>query len=97
MEAKEYLEQLKLLGVKIHNLQQEKRELLESFGNISSPDMSKERVAGGNATSDAAFVDLIIKKMGIEVETNLSINDYYDLKHIIIGQIHNLQNANHIK
>lgn len=97
MTAKEYLGQLESLDVKIHHEIQEKKALWESLGSISSPDFSKERVSGGNVTSDAAFVNKICKIFELEAEIEQGTNDYYDLKHTIIGQIHDLQNLNHIK
>ena len=91
------LGQLESLDVKIHHKIQEKKALWESLGSISSPDFSKERVSGGNVTSNAAFVNKICKIFELEAEIEQGTNDYYDLKHTIIGQIHNLQSLNHIK
>lgn len=97
MTAKEYLSQLETMNIKIKHLLDEKQDLYSSLMSISSIDYSKDRVSGGNVSSDAVFVNKIIHMITLEEKINKNIDEYADLKHTIIGQIHNLQSLNHIK
>lgn len=97
MTAKEYLDQLKTLNAKIEQLLTEKKKIRESLTSLSSIDYSKDRVAGGNISSNAAFVHKVERILDLEKEIDDQTDKYVDLKQKIIGQIHSLQNANHIK
>ena len=68
MTARKYLEQLESLNAKIEQLLIEKRQICESLTSISSIDYSKDRVAGGNISSDAAYVHKVNRKIEIEKE-----------------------------
>ncbi len=97
MTPKEYLQQLQRADVIIQQRIQEKEELRAALTGISSPDFTKERVQGGNALSDGGVSKKVIKLIGFEMEIDKLIDDYSILKHRIIGQIHNLNNADQIK
>lgn len=97
MTAKEHLGQIIVLNAKINQKLQEKTELRASLTSISSPDFSKERVQGGSPSSDPVFAKRIIKLISLEEEIDEMLDELVDKKHLIIGQIHSLGNANHIK
>jgi len=97
MTAEEYLKQLQALKVRVDQLQKEKARLRQSLTSLSSIDYSKDRVSGGMVSSDASYANKIMRILEIDEEINNHAAEYNDLRNKIVGQIHNLQNANHIK
>lgn len=95
MTAKEYLQQLQRLDIMINHKIQEKADLKASLTYLSSPNLSQERVQGGEPIRDARFTKKSIKLISLEQEIDETIDEFVDLKHKIIVQIHRLQNSNH--
>lgn len=97
MTAREYLQQIQKADVIINQRIQEKADLRRSLISISAPDISRERVQGGKLQGDKGYSQKVVKLIDLETEIDGLIDDYVDLKHKIIGEIHGLQKAEHIK
>lgn len=90
MTAKEYLQQLQKVDMVIGQMLQEKVELQAALTNISSPDMSQERVQGGKLPGETGYSQKIIRLVDLETEIDNLISDYSSLRYKIICQIHDL-------
>jgi len=96
LKAKEYLQQLQKADVIINQRIQEKADLWTRVTSIGSFDYSKDRVQT-SSSGDASFVKVINRMLDLENEIDRLIDDYIDLKHKIIGEIHDLNYADQIK
>ena len=96
MTAKEYLRQLHKADVIINQRIQEKTDLRARLSSIGSFDYSKERVQT-SLPERAGYEKQIAKIIELEKEIDRLIDEYIDLKHKIIGQIHELRNERHIE
>ena len=96
MTAKEYLRQLHKADVIINQRIQEKTYLRARLSSIGSFDYSKERVQT-SLPEGAGYEKQIAKIIELEKEIDRLIDEYIDLKHKIIGQIHELRNERHIE
>lgn len=95
MTAKEYLKQLHKADVIISQRIKEKDDLRTMSTSIGSFDYSKERVQT-SPPSSAPHEDFVNKAVDLENEINRLIDDYIDLKHKIIGQIHGLHDVRYV-
>lgn len=95
MEAKEYLKQLESLNVKINNKKKELDELRQLAQSTGGFDYSAERVQT-SPTSDI-LEKKVLKYVYLEQEINTEIDQFIDLKHKIINEIHTLTNNTYIK
>ncbi len=95
-QAKEYLQQLHKADTIIGQRIREKNELRARLSNIGSLDYSRERVRT-STRGRAGYEQQIIKIVDLENEIDCLIDAYDDLRHKIIGQIHDLNNADQIK
>ena len=91
MTAKEYLQQLHKADVIINQRIQEKADLRARLSSIGSFDYSKERVQTSLPERQIARI------IDLENEIDSLIDDYVDLKHKIIGEIHNMKKPDHIR
>ena len=96
MTAKEHLRQLHKADVIINQRIQEKTDLRARLSSIGSFDYSKERVQT-SLPEGAGYEKQIAKIIELEKEIDRLIDEYIDLKHKIIGQIHELRNERHIE
>lgn len=96
MTAKEYLQQLHKMDVFINQRNQEKADLRARLSSIGSIDYTKERVQT-SLSGGASYEQQIIRIIDLENEIDSLINDYVDLKHKIISEIHDLNNTDQIK
>lgn len=96
MTAKEYLQQLHKASVIIDQRVQEKTDLRARLSGIGSVDYSKERVQTG-FPGGARYEREIIRIIDLENEIDCLLDEYVELKHKIIGQLHDLNNADQIK
>ena len=96
MTAKEYLRQFHKADVIINQRIQEKTDLRARLSSIGSFDYSKERVQT-SLPEGAGYEKQIAKIIELEKEIDRLIDEYIDLKHKIIGQIHELRNERHIE
>lgn len=96
MTAKEYLQQLHRADVIINQRIQEKADLRARLSSIGSFDYSKERVQT-SLPGSASYEQQIIRIIDLENEIDRLIDEYVDLKHKVIGEIHDLNNADQIK
>lgn len=92
MQAKQYLQELKRLDTCIHQRLQEKQSLYDS--TVGAVRTDKERVQA-SANADA-LPNLIARIETLEKEIDRQIDDYIQLKHRIINQIHGLGNEAYI-
>jgi len=92
MQAKQYLQELKRLDTCIHQKQQEKQSLYDS--TVGAVRTDKERVQA--STSADALPNLIARIETIEQEIDRQLDDYIQLKHRMINQIHGLDNEAYI-
>ena len=96
MTAKEYLQQLHKADVIINQRIQEKADLRARLSSIGSFDYSKERVQT-SLPEGAGYERQIARIIDLENEIDSLIDDYVDLKHKIIGEIHNMKKPDHIR
>ena len=96
MTAKEYLQQLYKADVVIKQRIQEKADIRARLSSIGSFDYTKERVQT-SLLAGAGYEREIVKLIDLENEIDRLIDTYVDLKHKIIGEIHNLRKPDHIK
>lgn len=94
MKAKEYLQQLKRLDTLIDQKIKELDEL-RSMSTVGAVDYSTERVQSSHS-QDAPFVRIVYKMIELEEEINAEIDNFVDIKHLIINQIHTLKNLDYI-
>jgi len=97
VNAKEYLSQLNQLDTMINQRIKEKDSIRSYLSDLSAVEFAQEKVQGGKLPGETGFTEKVIRLIDLETEIDRLIDDYVDLKHKIIGQIHNLNNANHIK
>ena len=95
MNAKEYLQQVKALDVKIKQKIEEKEDLLRRARSISAIDYSKEK-GRTISSSEAAFAKMTDRACDLEIEINREIDEFVNLKHAIINRIQQLADANEI-
>lgn len=96
MTAKEYLQQLRKADVVINQRVQEKADLLARLSSIGSFDYTRKRVQT-SLPEGAGYERQIARIIDLENEIDSLINDYVDLKHKIIGQLHDLNNIDQIR
>lgn len=97
MNAKEYLSQLSRLDAIINQRIKEKSSIRRYLADLSAAAISQEKVQGGSLPEETGFTEKVIKMIDLETEIDRMIDEYVDLKHKIIGKIHGLGNASHIK
>lgn len=95
MTAKEYLQQLESLNIKINNKQKELDDLRLIAQSTGGFDYSAEKVQT-SPTGDT-LEKKVVKCVYLEQEINDEIDQYVNLKHKIINQIHALTNPAYIQ
>ena len=96
MTAKEYLQQLHKADVVIKQRIQEKEDIRARLSSIGSFDYAKDRVQT-STSGDAPYVKQLEKIIDLENDINRLFAEYIDMKHRVIGQLHDLNNADQIK
>ena len=97
MTPKEYLTQIRTLGLLIDQRQKELDRLHEQkFGAVSGIDYSKIPVKGSRRVG-ASFEQAAIKTLDLTAEIAGLIMEYTDLKHKIIGEIQSLDRPEYIQ
>lgn len=96
MTAKEYLQQLQRADVIINQRIQEKADLHSKLFSVRGFDYTKERVQM-TLPVGSGYEREIVKLIDLENEIDSLIDAYVDLKHKIIGEIHNLRKPDYIK
>ena len=95
MKAKEYLQQLKLLDVKIDQKLKQVGDLRQMAQATGALDYSKDMVqtsAFGDSMSNA-----VIRYLSLEEEVDQQIDQFVDLKNQIINQIQALKDVNYVQ
>lgn len=95
MKAKEYLQQLKLIDVKIDQKLKQVGDLRQMAQATGALDYSKDRVqtsASGDSLSNA-----VIRYLSLEEEIDQQIDQFVDLKNQIINQIQALKDVNYVQ
>ena len=95
MKAKEYLLQIEVLQAKIEQKQQRAKEYRDLAMCSGGFDYSKERVQTSNLGGQ--IENPVIRYVALEAEINENIQMLQLRKDKITDEIHNLDNANHIK
>lgn len=88
MTAKEYLSQIRLLDRKIDQRIEEAAELRQIAVGLRSPELKNDAVQ--TSPSGDPIGSAVGRYLDIEAEVNAMIDRYIDLKHKIIGEIHEL-------
>lgn len=96
MNAKEYLQQVKVLDVRIKQKIEEKEDLLRRARNISAVDYSREK-RQTVSSNEAAFAKITDRVCDLETEINSEIDEFVNLKHTIINRIHELSDSRHVE
>ena len=95
MTVKEYLNQIKLLDMKIDQRIQEAAELRMIAFGIRSPDLNGERV---QISPDPDAKSIIIHRyIQMEEQINRMIDEFVDEKHKIIGEIQQIEDPRYSK
>lgn len=92
-KAKAYLNQIKALDIRIQRRQQEVEELRAAAMSIGSLNLNPDRVKKTSPDPDP-LASKISKYVDMENEINDMIDELIDLKHLVIGQIEKLEDAN---
>lgn len=93
MNAKQYLKQAYRLNELIKSNQDELNALRESATSISGIDYSKDKVQSSKSSSDAGFVNIVMKIVEIENSINDDIAMCISLKNEIRTVINNIQDV----
>ena len=95
MTAKAYLNQIRILDLKINQKIQERDSLKAMAAGNSSPVLSKDKVqTSGSGDKMSRTVD---KYVDMEIEIDRMIDQFVDLRDKIINQIHGLNDARYIE
>ena len=84
MKSKEYLQQLKLLDMKIDQKLKQKEDLRQITQATGALDYSKDRVQ--TSSSGDTLSNAVIKYLSLEEEIDRQIDQFVDLKNQIINQ-----------
>lgn len=95
MGAKEYLKQLKLLDIQIKQKVEELESLKSAVAGLSGVDYTKDPVMTSRP-GEASYVRTVNRMVDLSAEINREIDDFADKKHLIIGQIQGLGNAEEV-
>ena len=95
MKSKEYLQQLKLLDMKIDQKLKQKEDLRQITQATGALDYSKDRVQ--TSPSGDALSNAVIKYLSLEEEIDRQIDQFVDLKNQIINQIQGLKDVNYVQ
>lgn len=90
------MQQLRKADLIISQRIQEKADLRARLSSIGSFDYAKDRVQT-SVSNDASYVRQIEKIIDLENDIDSLINEYTDLKHRIIGQLHDLNSIDQIR
>lgn len=97
MSAKEYLQQLYRVDTIISQKVSEKEEIRKVIKNTAHCDISLKNEYAGNTCSESGHEEKIDRLIALEDDIDKMLDGFVNLKHKIICQIHDLNNANHIK
>lgn len=92
-KAKEYLEQIRILDVRIKIKTKELNELKNDMYDISAVNISEERVK--SSIQNKGF-DKVDSSIDLEREIKQQIDNLVHLRHKTIDEIQNLNNVNYI-
>lgn len=95
MKAKEYLQQLKLLDVKIDQKLKQAGDLRQMAQATGALDYSKDRVQ--TSPSGDSMSNAVIRYLSLEEEVDRQIDQFVDLKNQIINQIQALKDVNYVQ
>lgn len=91
MNAKSYLDQIRMLDKRIDRKIEEKKYLMSIAEGVKSPGMDPNKVQSSinlHKTEEA-----ITRYVDMEAEINQMIDEYIDLRHRIIDEIHELNDT----
>lgn len=95
MTTKEYLNQIRLLNLKIDQKMEEKADLMSrAFGN-HSPTLTKDKIQ--SSISGDRMSSTIDKYVDLEKEIDALIDKYVDKRDLIINQIHQLEDPRYVE
>jgi len=89
MTAKEYLSQIKLLDRKIEQRIQQAEELRRIAYGLRSPEIKQDAVQ--TSPEGDPIGNAVIRYVDVETEIDTMVDRYVNLKHKIIGEIHELE------
>lgn len=92
MTAKQYLSQLRTLDTKINQMQEE-LYMLRCAAERTTP--AQDTLSGGSGGSDRVG-NISARMSDLDIEINERIDELVDLRHMIIGQIHTLDDDRYI-
>lgn len=95
MIAKEYLQQIRIIDIKIKQRQREYEDLCKKRFCIGSFDYSSDRIQ--KSSDGQGYTKIINKIVDLKIEINKEIDRFYDLKHKIIGEIQQLEKPEQIE
>lgn len=93
--AKEYLSQIKTLDSKIRRKQQEARELRDAALSLGSTQPDPDRVRSASPDPDP-MASQVGRYVDIQKEVQAMIIELMELKHLIIGQIADLNKSDYM-
>ena len=96
MTAKEYLRQIKLLDEKIKHRMQEQEEIRQMAMSTGALTYDADKVQT-SLSGDSRQLRLIEKAADMDAEIQRMVDDLIDLKHRIIGEIHQLDDERYIR
>ncbi len=97
ISAKEYLQQLYRMDVVIRQKILEKEDLRKIFKNTVCPEIFQKRNYAYRIYSCSGYEEKVRRLITLEEEIDNMLEKFMNQKHIIICQIHDLNNVNQIK
>ena len=95
MTAKEYLNQIRLLNLKIDQKMEEKADLMSRAMGNHSPVLSKDKVQ--SSISGDKMSNAIDRYVDLEKEIDDLIDRYVDKRDMIVNQIHQLEDPRYVE
>lgn len=95
LTAREYLGQLAVIDTKIQQKLEELEAMKVDACSAGGIDYSKDRVQ--TSRSGDAIGDAVVRYTALNGEINREIDEFADIKHRIIKEIHSLNSNNYIK
>lgn len=94
MTVKQYLNQIRLLDIRIDQRIEQAEEIKQKAFLIEAVDTTKDRVQSSQSESNLKYVDKYVDMMA---EIDKLVDEYVDLKNKIIGEIHQLEDQRYME
>lgn len=95
LSAKQYLEQLEIIDVKIRQMEEELKSLRSDACSVSGVEYGREKVQSSRSNDPLGHA--VTRYVALHDEIREGMNRFADIKHQVVKEIQSLNNANHIQ